>query len=87
MTTLQTPKKEISQIEYDALIDHLRACTSTNEILEFEDWFNKNAKKGHLYETLCELLRNRSISRGLAAKWLETLLRDKEEKIKAKLIN
>ncbi len=83
MTTLQTPQQSsISHSANDALIDHLRACSSTNEILAFEQLFNAKANSGPLHELICELLRSRSISRGLAAKWLATLLNDKEQKIK-----
>ena len=82
MTTLQAPHKFISGLAHDALIDQLRACTKTNEILEFEKWFNSKSNTGPLHELICELLRNRSISRVLAAKWLCALLKDKEETIK-----
>ena len=84
MTTLQNPNQFISEMANNALIDQLRACTKPTEILEFEKWFNSNSNKGSLSELVCELLRNRSISRVLAAKWLYTLLKDKEEKIKGK---
>ena len=84
MTTLQKTHKLISEGAHNALIDQLRACKEPNEILKFEEWFNSNSSKGPLSELVCELLRNRSISRALAAKWLSTLLKDKEEKIKLK---
>ena len=82
MTTLQKTPKIISEGAHNALIDQLRACTTTNDILEFEEWFNTKTSQGPLSELICELLRNRSISRVLASKWLWTLLKDKEEKIK-----
>tara|TARA_Y100001968_G_scaffold292692_1_gene298088 strand:+ start:16703 stop:16960 length:258 start_codon:yes stop_codon:yes gene_type:complete len=83
MTTLHPGSNAlISKSANDALIDQLRACTTSNEILEFENWFNAKAKTGPLHDLICELLRTRSISRGLAAKWLSTLLSDKENKIK-----
>ncbi len=82
MTTLQQGTNTfISKNAHDALINQLRACTTANEILEFENWFNSRAKSGPLHDLICELLRTRSISRGLAAKWLLTLLRDKDNKI------
>tara|TARA_Y100001968_G_scaffold290095_1_gene293647 strand:- start:755 stop:1054 length:300 start_codon:yes stop_codon:yes gene_type:complete len=82
MTTLQRSNDLIGQSIQDALIDQLRACISTEEILNFEERFNsKNNHNAQLHEIICELLRNRSISRGLAAKWLSILLKDKYEKI------
>ena len=81
MTTLQPKDSIISQGAHDALVDQLRACKSAHEILEFEKWFNSNSSGGPLHELICELLKNRSISRVLAAKWLSTLLKDKENKI------
>tara|TARA_Y100001968_G_C19425202_1_gene753954 strand:+ start:789 stop:1046 length:258 start_codon:yes stop_codon:yes gene_type:complete len=81
MTTLQHQRNLISDGANEALINQLRACTQTQEILEFEEWFNSKSNQGPLSELVCVLLRNKSISRGLAAKWLSTLLKDKEEKI------
>ena len=82
MKTLVQPPSIISKSAHDALVNQLRACTSTHEILEFENWFNSKTNTGPLHELICDLLRNRSISRGLAAKWLSTLLKDKDDKIK-----
>ena len=65
----------------DALIDQLRACKSTKEILEFELWFNTEANAGQLYKVICNLLRDRSISRVTASKWFEVLLMDRESKL------
>ena len=63
-----------------ALVDELRKRTSEKEILEFEEKFNsKNEKNLHIY--ICRLLKNRSISRALAARWLITLINNKESKI------
>ena len=65
-----------------ALVDELRKRTSEKEILEFEEKFNsKNEKNLHFY--ICRFLKNRSISRGLASKWLMTIIKDKESKIEA----
>ena len=83
MTSLQHGSNALmSKSANDALIDQLRACSTSNEILEFEHWFNSKANTGPLHDLICELLRSRSISRGLAAKWLSTLLRDKDNRIK-----
>ena len=63
-----------------ALVDQLRKKTSKDEILEFEEKFNStNEKSLHIY--ICRLLKNRSISRGLASKWLITMIDNKETKI------
>ena len=63
-----------------ALVDQLRKKTTEKEILEFEEKFNsKNEKNLHIY--ICRFLKNRTISRALASKWLITMLNDKESKI------
>ena len=76
----------IGNLFYDssshALVDELRKTTSDEEILEFEEKFNsKNEKNLHIY--ICRFLKNRSISRGLASKWLITIIKNKESKINA----
>ena len=64
----------------EALVDELRKRTTEQEILEFEEKFNsKNEKNLHIY--ICRFLKNRSISRALASKWLMTIINDKESKI------
>ena len=66
----------------NALVDELRKRTSEEEILEFEEKFNsKNEQNLHIY--ICRFLKNRSISRGLASKWLITIIKNKESKIDA----
>ena len=63
-----------------ALVDELRKRTSEEEILDFEEKFNsKNEKNLHIY--ICIFLKNRSISRGLASKWLLTIIDNKESEI------
>ena len=63
-----------------ALVDELRKRTSEEDILNFEEKFNsKNEKNLHVY--ICRFLKNRSISRGLASKWLITIIKNKELKI------
>ena len=81
MTTLQKSTQAFNKGINDALVDQLRACISTREILDFEEWFNSKTKTGPLHELICDMLKNRSISRGLAAKWLSILLQDKFDKI------
>ena len=63
-----------------ALVDELRKRTSEKDILEFEEKFNsKNERNLHIY--ICRFLKNRSISRALASKWLVTMINNKELKI------
>ena len=63
-----------------ALVDELRKRTLEEEILDFEEKFNaKNEQNLHIY--ICRFLKNRSISRALASKWLITMINDKELKI------
>ena len=66
----------------NALVDELRKRNTEEEILEFEEKFNsKNEKNLHIY--ICRFLKNRSISRGLASRWLITMIENKESKIDA----
>ncbi len=63
-----------------ALVDELRKRNTEESILEFEEKFNSsNEKNLHIY--ICRFLKNRSISRALASKWLMTMINDKESKI------
>ncbi len=81
MTTTNKPKKIFGKNANDALIDQLRACQNPEEILNFEKWFNSNIESKKLYEIICDLLKNRSISRGLASKLLSTLIEDRDKTI------
>ena len=81
MTTINKSLKINTTSTNDALIDQLRACKEPDEILKFEKWFNSNIESEKLYEKICQLLRNRSISRALGSKWLLTLLEDREKTI------
>ena len=64
----------------NALVDELRKRTSEEDILDFEQKFNaKNEKNLHIY--ICRFLKNRSISRWLASRWLITIIANKESKI------
>ena len=63
-----------------ALVDELKKRNTKESILEFEEKFNsRNEKNLHIY--ICRFLKNRSISRALASKWLITMINDKELKI------
>ena len=65
-----------------ALVDELRKRTTEEAILDFEEKFNsKNEKNLHIY--ICRFLKNRSISRALASKWLITMINNKESRISA----
>ena len=81
MTTTNKPINIGSTNTNDALIDQLRACKNSDEILKFEKWFNTNIESDKLYKRICELLKNRSISRALGSKWLLTLIEDRENTI------
>ena len=82
MTTTNKPIKISSTASTnDALIDQLRACQNSEDILKFEKWFNSNIESDKLYKRICQLLKNRSISRGLASKLLITLIEDRESTI------
>ena len=81
MTTTNKPLQISGTNINDALIDQLRACKTQDEILKFEKWFNSNIESDKLYVRICELLKNRSISRALGSKWLLTLIEDRENTI------
>ena len=81
MTTTDKPLKVSSTSTNDALIDQLRACKNSDEILKFEKWFNTNIESDKLYKRICELLKNRSISRALGAKLLLSIIEDRENTI------
>ena len=81
MTTANKPINISSTNTNDSLIDQLRACKNPEEILKFEKWFNSNIESDKLYKRICELLKNRSISRALGSKWLLTLIEDRENTI------
>ncbi len=82
--TTHKPVESMSRGVRDAIVDQLRACQTTEEILDFEIWFNSETNSGPLYEIICDFLRTRSISRGLAAKWLEILLNDRDQRLSFK---
>ena len=84
MTTTNEPINTISRSTNDALIDQLKACQSSEEILKFEKWFNSNIESDKLHKRICELLKNRSISRVLASKLLLTIIEDRDNNISNK---
>ena len=86
MTTTNKPLEISRASSNDALIDQLRACKNSEEILKFEKWFNSNIESEKLYKRICELLKNRSISRALGSKWLLTIIEDRENTISKLLV-
>ena len=81
MTTTDKPLNMNGTSTNDALIDQLRACKNPEEFLRFEKWFNSNIESDKLYKRICQLLKNRSISRALGSKWHLTLIEDRENTI------
>ena len=81
MTTANQSIKISNTSTNDALIDQLRACKNYEEILRFEKWYNSNIESEKLYNKICQLLKNRSISRALASKWLLAIIKDRENTI------
>ena len=63
-------------------MDELRKRTSEEEILDFEEKFNSKNEQ-NLYIYICRFLKNRSISRGLASKWLVIIIKNKESEVNA----
>ena len=85
--TTATPKVEvITKMTRDAIVDQLRACKGKEELLAFENKFNTEANAGPLYLLICEFLHDRTISRALAAKWLKTILDDRENQLHRSLL-
>ena len=81
MTTTNKPINISSTNTNDALIDQLRACQNPEEILKFEKWFNSHIDSDKLHKRICELLKNRSISRAVASRWLLALIDDRDNNI------
>ena len=81
MTTTQLQGEELSNVLREAIVDQLRSCKTSEEMLSFETWFNRESSVGPLYKVICDFLKSRSISRAVAAKWLYTIVNDRETKI------
>ena len=81
MTIASKPVDAMKKGLREALVDQLRACQTPEEMLNFEQWFNSEMNSGQLHEIICDFLRNRSISRSIAAKWLSVLLHERDRKI------
>ncbi len=81
MTTSQKASDSINSIPREVIIDQLRSCKTNTDILRFEKLFNSKSNSAPLYEIICELLKNRSISRCLAAKCLRAIINDRESRL------
>jgi len=51
--------------------------------LSFEARFNCEANVGPLYLLICEFLHDRTISPALGAKWLKTLIEDRDNQLQS----
>ena len=80
MTIAQRTSEVMDKGFREALVDQLRYCQTPDEILSFESRFNAKKNSEPLHLIICDFLRNRTISRPVAAKWLEVLIDDKEQK-------
>ena len=81
MIVANRPPGVISKAARDAIVDELRACQTSAQLLAFEARFNLETNVGPLHILICDFLHDRTISRALAAKWLRTLLDDREHKL------
>ena len=60
----------------DKLIDALRGCSCTDELLALQNRLEQEVEIPSLFEWICNLLVSRRISRGLAASLLSQLHND-----------
>ncbi|KGG24654.1 MULTISPECIES: RNA recognition motif-containing protein [unclassified Prochlorococcus] len=82
MSTAKSQINAMSKSTREAIVDKLRACQTDEQLLEFDAQFNIEGNLGPLYIVICEFLHNRTISRAIAAKWLKTLIEDRENKLR-----
>ena len=83
MTIATSQVQGVSKGVREAIVDKLRSCQNKDQVLAFEAEFNEKANAGPLYLLICEFLHDRTISRAIAAKWLKTILDDRETKLNA----
>jgi len=83
MTVANRPLGVINKAARDAIVDELRACQTSEELLAFDTRFNLETNAGPLYLLICDFLHDRTISRALGAKLLRILLEDREAKLQA----
>ena len=82
MSTAKIQVNAMSKSTREAIVDKLRACQTEEQLLAYDAQFNIESNTGPLYLVICEFLHNRTISRAIAAKWLKTLLEDRENKLR-----
>ena len=83
MTVANSQLDVMSKGAREAIVDQLRACHTKDECLAFDARFNIESNAGPLYLVICEFLHDRTISPALGAKWLRTLLDDREGQLQA----
>ncbi len=81
MTTVRSHVEAMSKSKREAIVDQLRACQTAEEFIEYEAQFNAENNNSPLYFVICEFLHNRTISRAIGARWLKTIIDDREKKL------
>ena len=84
MTLTKTQTSEVMRKGVrEAIVDQLRACKTKEQVLLFESRFNGETNSGPLYSWICDFLHDRTISPALGAKWLRTILEDRENQLQS----
>ena len=81
MTVTTRAFLKLTSSDREGIVDQLRACHTREQLLAFDARFNCESNLGPLYLLICDFLHDRTISPALAAKWLRTLLDDREHKL------
>ena len=81
MSTASSHIDAMSKSRREAIVDQLRACKTTEEVLAYDAIFNVENKDTRLYIVICDFLHSRTISRVIGARWLKTLLDDREKEL------
>ncbi len=81
MSTASSHIDAMSKSRREAIVDQLRACKTTEEVLAYDALFNVENKDTRLYIVICDFLHSRTISRAIGARWLKTLLDDREKEL------
>ncbi len=82
MTVADRPCTRLATGVREQIVDQLRSCHTREQLLAFDERFNCEAGSGPLYLVICDFLHDRTISPALAAKWLRTLLDDRENQLR-----
>ena len=85
MTVADRPITKFTTEVREQIVDQLRSCHTREQRLAFEKRFNCEADSCPLYLVICDFLHDRTISPALAAKWLRTLLDDRENQLRTSL--